>query len=53
MSWLNSFDLWMNALDPLAFMVYVVSPPLLLAALVAAYIQWREDHPPHRGHPAE
>ena len=53
MSWLQSFDLWINSLDPLAFMVYVASPPVLLAGLVASFLKWREDHPPHGPHAAE
>jgi aconitase A len=54
MSWLDALDVWINSLDPLAFMVYVMSPPLLVAAAFASYIKWRDDHrPPQSGHPAE
>jgi len=53
LSWLNSVDVWMNSLDPLAFMVYVVSPPVLLAGLVASYFKWRDDHRPNKPHAAE
>jgi aconitase A len=53
-TWLDSLMLWINGLNPLDFMVYVVSPPLLVAAAVASYVQWREDHSPRQtGHPAE
>ena len=53
MSLLDSLTLWINSLSPLDFMVYVLSPPLLVAAAVASYRVWREDHPSHRGHAAE
>ena len=51
MNWLH----WLNALDPLAFMVYVMSPPLLIAAAYASWIVWRDSHRPDgpRHHPAE
>jgi hypothetical protein len=52
-NWFNSFILWFNALSPLAFMVYVVSPPVLLAGLVASYFKWRDDHRHHDPHAAE
>jgi hypothetical protein len=54
MTWLDALDHWLNSLDPLAFIVYVASPPVLLAGIVASYIKWRDDHrPPQTGHPAE
>jgi hypothetical protein len=41
--------MWAEQLDPTSFAVFIMSPPLLLIGLVAAYIKWRDDHrpPPH------
>ncbi len=52
MTWLDAVLLWINGLNPLDFMVYVMSPPLLVAAAVASYIKWRDDHRQPQ-HPAE
>lgn len=51
MNWLH----WLNSLTPLAFMVYVMSPPLLAAGLYASWLAWRENRRPNRArhHPAE
>jgi hypothetical protein len=53
LTWLLAFLSWSNGLDPTSFAVYIMSPPLLLIGLIVAYRVWREDHPRHRGHPAE
>ena len=36
-------------MSPLEFMIYFVSPPVLLAGTYAAWWVWREErrHPPH------
>jgi hypothetical protein len=38
---------------PLDFMIFVVSPPVLLMGLYFAYQAWRDDHPRKKHHPAE
>ncbi|HEY4940534.1 MAG TPA: hypothetical protein VII56_03840 [Rhizomicrobium sp.] len=53
MIWLSSLDTWLNHLSPLDFMVYAMSPPLLLVAAVAVYFAWRENHRPNDPHAAE
>ncbi len=53
MNSIYSFLVWANGLDPVAFSVVVVAPPLLLTGLVASYFKWRDDHRPKGPHAAE